>query len=145
MANIPPILKHMTLAIFRSGDIRGGTMERFKKSFDAAVNRLTTYGYIVGADDNFKETGKSNKHHKEGMRGFVKDRTFDGLFLVMKAGKRGVPAGGSDRTTDLRGHTLSKPQRHETEGKRVEPSRVPDASSTGGSAPYWVGASKKGR
>ena len=85
MANIPPILKHMTLAIFRGGSIQAPVRERFRRSFDIAVAKCQQWGYVTGGGMDFQETraGKARNHGKEGARGFFKDRLFDGMFLVL--------------------------------------------------------------
>jgi hypothetical protein len=79
---IPDILKHMTLAIYRQGS--GGSKMRFQRAYDAAVSRLSQYGFITGSAPDFKLTPKGmigeRKHKKEGMKGSVKDKQFDAMF-----------------------------------------------------------------
>lgn len=80
MASIPPILKHMTLAIFNSGYVKGPVRLRFQIAFRIARARCLKYGYMVGSGVDFKDTGKALKHRREGLRGWTKDRMFDGMF-----------------------------------------------------------------
>ena len=112
MANIPPILRHMTLKIFQSKSFNTKVLRgRFKAAFDAAVSNLAKNGYITGGGVDFQETakGKARHHSHEGMRGFVKDRTFDGMFLLLirekTAGKKPSP---DEKPETLTAHVLSQ-------------------------------------
>jgi hypothetical protein len=110
MANIPPILKHMTLAIFRGGSIQAPIRERFRRSFDIAVSQCQKWGYISGGGMDFQETqsGAARKHGKEGARGFFKDRLFDGMFLVLireRTSKNKMPT-KEERPDTLDAHIL---------------------------------------
>jgi hypothetical protein len=87
VANIPPILKHTTLAIYSGGSIKNcGIRERFRRSFDIAVSQLKKYGYITGGGTDFQVTqkGLARKHEAEGMKGRAfKAVKFDAMFMVL--------------------------------------------------------------
>lgn len=76
MSEIPSVVRHMTIAIFRKGGLRSNTKERFRQAYNIALAQCQKYGYISG----MKATSKGLKHEHEGMRGFVKDTSFDAMF-----------------------------------------------------------------
>lgn len=96
---IPAIVKHMTLAIFRT---KGGSGERvFEESLKIAISRLRDYGYLSNASLrplNIKLSGKglarNRVHLREGSR---KTQLFNQLFakfdIKLAAGK---PARGDE-------------------------------------------------
>lgn len=77
MPEVPAILKHMTLAIFRKGgNLKAPTKERFRQAYQIALSQCQKNGLIAG----MKPTAKGMKHESEGMRGFIKDKSFDAMF-----------------------------------------------------------------
>jgi hypothetical protein len=86
MANIPSILKHCVLAIYRGKGLRAASSQaRFKEAFQIAHSQLARYGYIKGGGEDFELTDKGRlqtmKRHAEGGRGEVKDREFDRMWV----------------------------------------------------------------
>ena len=110
MASIPPMLRHMTLAIFSGGSLQGTIRQRFRKAFDIAVSQCQKYGYITGGGVDFKETqkGKARNHGKEGAGGFFKNRIFDGMFLVLVRERtlKSKKASPEDKPETLDAHIL---------------------------------------
>lgn len=90
MANLvlPELLKHMALAIYRKGYVRGTKLQQLIESLNIARGQLAAWGYLTpgsakGPLTNIKQTGagaaRSAKHRKE-KGGALKTATFDHLY-----------------------------------------------------------------
>lgn len=97
-AKVPHIVKHCTLAIWRSGDISGGKRERFISSWNIARARLTQYGYLTkgseeGPVDNIKLTSKGTTReafHAREPGGKTKSMLFDQMFKWIEVAQEAV-------------------------------------------------------
>jgi len=93
-ADIPRLVKHMTLAIMRE---RGATS--FKDAFQIARAQLTRYGYLArgsdeGPADNIKLTQKGRKRERDHARRPLRASIdFDRRYVAA------FPAGDADRET----------------------------------------------
>lgn len=90
--DIPVLVKHCALAIFKSGDVKGSVMDKTLGAFDIARHRLTEYGFLkkgseVGDPSKIKLTSKGfqaeSKHQREGAAGKAKTREWDKLYRVI--------------------------------------------------------------
>lgn len=58
-SDVPHLLKHCTIAIWRDGKISGGKQERFVSAWNIARSRLVEYGYLTKGS----ETGTTARIH----------------------------------------------------------------------------------
>lgn len=87
-AKVPNLVKHCTLAIWKSGDIAGGKRERFVSAWNIARARLVQYGYLAkgsesGTAEDIKLTSKGVVREAEHTReagGTAKSMHFDQMF-----------------------------------------------------------------
>lgn len=86
--NIPAILKHMTVAIFKSSYVPGTGSVKFLNAFNVARANLSRYGYLSGGEEgpisNIGLTGAGKGEEAKKLaqpRGAEKRAFFDGLFL----------------------------------------------------------------
>lgn len=86
--NVPHLVKHTTLAIWRDGGISGGNRERFISAWNIARARLTQYGYLASGSDtgkavDIKLTSKGvarDREHARESDGRAKSALFDSMF-----------------------------------------------------------------
>ena len=83
---IPALVKHMTIAIYRDGKIRGKNQkDRFEQCFQIAKSRCQEYGFVTFAGQNLSEAvgltskgrAREQKHLSEGR---AKTVLFDTLY-----------------------------------------------------------------
>lgn len=101
-AEIPNLVKHCTVAIFRSGDIKGSTLEKFRSCYSIAKARLTQYGFLSsGAGDPPLLTRKGfvreRQHSREGGH---KSAFFDKLYAMLQAKSRPKAGQAADEGRD---------------------------------------------
>lgn len=88
MADIPAIVKHMTLAIFKRPGLAAPTKTRFQQAYNIAVAQCQKNGYVVNTSTGMKPTSKALKHEAEGGRNDARGRIFDNMYAwVMNGGK----------------------------------------------------------
>ena len=90
MANLvlPELLKHMALAIYAKGYVRGTKIQQLVESLNIARGQLAAWGYLTagsakGPLTKVKLTGKGaarTAHHRKEKGGRVKTATFDVLY-----------------------------------------------------------------
>lgn len=76
MAEVPNIVKHMTLAIYKGTKLVYPSKERFKQAYNIAMSKCSQHGYISGG----KATAKGRKHDQEGGAGDAKAQLFDQMY-----------------------------------------------------------------
>lgn len=85
---LPDLLKHMALAIYNKGYVRGTRVQQLVESLNIARGQLAAWGYLTagsakGSLTKIKLTGKgiarSVKHRKE-KGGLVKSAIFDAMY-----------------------------------------------------------------
>jgi hypothetical protein len=87
-AEVPHLVKHNTIAIWRDGGIAGGTKERFVSAWKIARSRLVEYGFLAkgsehGKARNIKLTAKGvarDRVHAREADGKAKSALFDAMF-----------------------------------------------------------------
>lgn len=87
-AEVPHLVKHNTLAIWRNGGIPGGSKERFVAAWNIARARLVQYGFLAkgsesGKARDIKLTAKGtarNRVHARESDGKAKSALFDEMF-----------------------------------------------------------------
>lgn len=86
--NIPAILKHMTVAIFRGSTVPGSGSVKFLNAFNVARANLSRYGYLSGGEEGpvssigLTGAGKEKEVQKIAQpRGAEKRAFFDGLYI----------------------------------------------------------------
>lgn len=87
-ANIPVLVKHQTVAIFKK-DRFGPRRERFRRAFAISRRNLVLHGYLAPGSDSdaldkiaLTEAGRHREREHGKERGRVgKERLFDTLFL----------------------------------------------------------------
>lgn len=99
-AGIPTLVKHVALAIFKSGDLKGNKFKKTQAAFDIARSRLVEYGYLKkgseqGPPENIKLTGKGHKregyHRNEGGEGKSKTTEWDQLYSLIQETEEEAP------------------------------------------------------
>lgn len=102
-ADIPILVKHVALAVYKSGDLKGNKFQKVLAAFDIARSRLVEYGFLtktsnLGGPDNIKLTGKGHKreayHRHEGGLGKVKTRHWDDLYALIQEAVEEQPGDG---------------------------------------------------
>lgn len=92
--DVPVLVKHMAVAIYRSGWGTGGKEQRFYHSLVAARTRLVEYGHLrkgsqYGPPVNIKLTGKGRKANREHLHesdAGPKNKLFNMLYGLIEAG-----------------------------------------------------------
>jgi hypothetical protein len=104
-AKVPTLLKHNTLAIWRKGDVDGGSVrERFVSAWNIARSRLVEYGYLIKGSEKSKAedirmTTKGavrNRKHSREPDSKAKSNLFDKMYPWINlaetaAGAQGKP------------------------------------------------------
>lgn len=91
-ADIPVIVKHCALAVFRTGDMAGTKLEQLRGAFAVARSRLTQYGFLMegsqkGGTEAIKLTAKGHKReavHKREKFGHIKTIIWDLLYTLIQ-------------------------------------------------------------
>jgi hypothetical protein len=89
-ADIPVLVKHVTVAVYNGGRLRGRGKSRFEEAYMIARATLTKQGYLVkgseeGPSSNIKLTAKGkmrNLMHRG--EGASKNRFFDQMFSMLE-------------------------------------------------------------
>lgn len=130
---VPHLVKHTTLAIWRSGDIAGSSKDRFVSSWNIARARLTEYGFLTeGSDKGSPETirltskGRQREHfHAREPGGKDKSGLFDQMFRWVELayaatkGQALPPATPDKRSEAVDATKATKRLRSRLEQKRV--------------------------
>ena len=116
-ADIPVLVKHVALALFKSGDVQGiNKIQKIQASLEIARSRLVEYGFLTktstqGGPENIKLTGKGHKreayHRHEGGKGAQKTKEWNALYVVIQEGEEEQPGDGE---MDEAGTPVSPPR-----------------------------------
>jgi hypothetical protein len=101
-AEVPHLVKHTTIAIWKHGGVAGGPRERFVSAWNIARARLTEYGYLTkgsegGKAADIKLTGKGvqrNHKHAREADGKAKSAMFDEMFRWIEVAEGAAKAQG---------------------------------------------------
>lgn len=82
-AEVPVLVKHVTLAIYKDGKLSGPRRERFQQAYAMACSTLAKQGYLTGNTDRVELTsqGRSRDRTHQRERGASGKRMmFDRLY-----------------------------------------------------------------
>jgi len=109
--DIPILVRHVALAIYKSGDVRGAsTLEKAIGAFDIARHRLTEYGFLrkgseKGKPSKIKMTVKGHKadaKHRSEVGSKTKTKEWDKLYsLISEAEEEPVDSGAMNEVSGL--------------------------------------------
>ena len=94
--DIPVLVKHVALAIYREGGLHAAWRPKLRMALDIARSRLVEYGLLMegsqnGDVENIRLTAKGQKRDREHRRendAHRKSREFDRLFAHIEIGYR---------------------------------------------------------
>lgn len=106
-AEVPHLVKHNTIAIWRTGGLSGGHKERFVSAWNIARARLVQYGFLSkgsekGKAADIKLTSKGAKRNREHAReadGKEKSALFDQMFRWIEIAETAPVAQGKAATS----------------------------------------------
>lgn len=127
-ADVPHLVKHNTLAIWRDGKIGGGKRERFVSAWNIARARLVEYGFLVsgsekGKSEDIRLTSKGaarEAFHAREPGGKTKSMLFDQMFRWIELGEEEKDDNTRDTTNAITADKTALEQA-ETDAKNVSP------------------------
>lgn len=101
--DIPILVKHMALAIFKSGSLTGTVFDKATSAFNIARHRLVEYGFLtkgseLGPPENIKLTGKGHKgeaKHRRESDARKKVKEWDKLYSLISEAEEEEPDEGA--------------------------------------------------
>lgn len=110
-SDIPNLVKHCTIAIWRDGKISGGKQERFISAWNIARARLVEYGFLTkgsenGTSEQIHLTSKGTKResfHTREPGGKTKSMLFDQMFRWVEVAEDTKKGDGPSREETMAG------------------------------------------
>jgi hypothetical protein len=104
VSDIPVLVKHCALAIFKSGDVVGDAFKKTQDSFKIARHRLTEYGFLVegsqlGGPENIRLTGKGHtaeSRHRRESDNSSKVAQWDKLYALIQEDAEDLTSAATD-------------------------------------------------
>lgn len=136
---IPVLVKHCALAIYKSGYCSGTKVEQVQESLNIAVSRLTEYGFLwknsrkVAPDTvRLKKKGQqAESRHRREVDGKAKTAEWDALYrLIQEEAEEDTGAGATsqdagDATAEPRESRTQQRRRRAAKTARSAPRRKP--------------------
>lgn len=150
-AEVPHLVKHNTIAIWRDGGISGGNKERFVSAWNIARARLVQYGFLAkgseaGKARDIKLTSKGaarNRVHAREADGKAKSALFDEMFRWVEVAEdlptsqQKTPGSTKPASTQERGDVAKIKQDTAIVGSRLDqPKRIEKRTIRSRKAPH---------
>jgi hypothetical protein len=127
--DVPHLVKHNTLAIWRDGKISGGKREKFVSAWNIARARLVEYGFLVrgsesGKSEDIRLTSKGvarEAFHAREPGGKTKSMLFDQMFRWIEVGEEDKEPGANPQTNSTPNAEKGDVEKAKTDAKVVSP------------------------